>query len=140
MSCSRTEHSGSAIEKPCKLDSHCIYLTHLCPMDFPISINWKSSLPILELLGGISHFHPNFNRTFCRQTVKNLIRRHILRRLIWFCTVCRCPTKRVLGLYGLIKLLYLYFNMYIKPIENLVTNITSELKKLPKHWFPILNP
>ena len=25
----------------------------------------------------------------------------LLRCLIWFCTVCRCPTKRMLGLYGL---------------------------------------
>ena len=55
-------------------------------MDFPISINWKSTFPILGLLGGISHFHSNFNtcKTFRRQTVENLI---------WFCTVCRCPTK-----------------------------------------------
>ena len=31
----------------------------------------------------------------------NQIRR-VLRRLIWFCTFCRCPTKRTLDLYGLI--------------------------------------
>ena len=31
----------------------------------------------------------------------NLIRRRVLRRLIWFCTVCLCPTKRTLGLYWL---------------------------------------
>ena len=36
------------------------------------------------------------------QTVENLIRRRVGRRLIWFCTVCRYPTKRSLGLYGLI--------------------------------------
>ena len=35
-----------------------------------------------------------FIRNFCKQTVENLIRRRVLRRLIWFCTVCRCPTKR----------------------------------------------
>ena len=39
--------------------------------------------------------------TFCKQTVKTLIRRHVLWRLIWVCTVCQCPTKRMLGLYGL---------------------------------------
>ena len=36
------------------------------------------------------------------QTVENLIRRRVGRRLIWFCTVCRCPTKKTFGLYGLI--------------------------------------
>ena len=30
-----------------------------------------------------------------------MIRRRILWRLIWVCTVCLCPTKRTLGLYGL---------------------------------------
>ena len=50
------------------------------------------------------YFYPNFKRNFCRQTVENLIRHCILRRLIWFCNVCRCPTKRVLGLYGLMKI------------------------------------
>ena len=36
---------------------HCIMsLTHLCRMDFPISINWVSLFPILGLLDGIIHF------------------------------------------------------------------------------------
>ena len=47
------------------------------------------------------HFHSNFKRNFCKQTVKNLIRHRVSRRLIWFCTVCLCPTKRTLGLYRL---------------------------------------
>ena len=33
--------------------------------------------------------------------METLIRRRILQRLIWFCTVCLCPTKRTPGLYGL---------------------------------------
>ena len=41
---------------------------------------------------------------FWKQTVKNLIGRIVLRRLIWFCPVCRCPTKRTPGLYGLTQL------------------------------------
>ena len=32
--------------------------------------------------------------------MENLIRCCVLRRLIWFFTVCRCPMKRTLGLYG----------------------------------------
>ena len=31
--------------------------------------------------------------------MKTLIRRGILWRLIWVCTVCLCPTKRTLDLY-----------------------------------------
>ena len=49
----------------------------------------------------IFHFYSNLNRIFCKHTVETLIRRRILRHLIWICTVCLCPTKRTLGLYGL---------------------------------------
>ena len=73
-------------------------LTHLCRMYFPIQINWMSPFPILGLSGGVFNFYSNFKRNFCKQTVENLIRCHILRHLIRFCTVC--PTKRKLGLYG----------------------------------------
>ena len=71
-----------------------LLLTHLCQMYFPILINWTSPFPILGLLGGICHFYSNFKRNLCKQTVENQIRRRILRRLIWFCTACRCPTKK----------------------------------------------
>ena len=33
--------------------------------------------------------------------MKTLIKRRVLRRLILVFTVCLCPTKRTLGLYGL---------------------------------------
>ena len=33
-------------------------------------------------------------KNFCKQPMENLIRRRILRRLIWFCTVCLRPTKK----------------------------------------------
>ena len=62
------------------------------------------SISNFRVVGGIFHFNSNFKRNFCKQTVENLIRRRILRRLIWFCTVCRCPTKRALDLYGLRKI------------------------------------
>ena len=76
-------------------------LTYSCGMYFPFLINWTSPFPILELLGGIFHFYSNFKRHVCKQTVENLIRRRILWHLIWFCTVCQCPTKRLLGFNGL---------------------------------------
>ena len=55
--------------------------------------------PSSRLLGRICHCIQLFSY-FCKQTVENLIRRSVLRRLIRFSTVCRCPTKRTLGLYG----------------------------------------
>ena len=53
------------------------------------------------MLGSIFHFHSNFNKTFCKQTVKTLIRRRVLRRVVRVCTICLRPTKWTLGLYGL---------------------------------------
>ena len=78
-------------------------------MEFPTDINWTSSFPFQGLLGGILHFHSNFNRTFCMQTVETLIRRHIMWRLIWVYAVSLCPTKRMLGLYGLKSFGFAYF-------------------------------
>ena len=49
-------------------------------------------------------FIQNFKSAFCKQIVETLIRRRVLRRRIWVCTVCLCPTKRMLGLYGLKEL------------------------------------
>ena len=42
-----------------------------------------------------------FIRTSSKQTLETLFRLHVLRRLIWVCTVCICSTKRTLGLYRL---------------------------------------
>ena len=65
-----------------------------------VLINWTSPFPSLGLLGRICHCIQLF-RHFCKQKVKNLIRHNVLRRLSRFSTVCGCPTKRTLGLYGL---------------------------------------
>ena len=74
------------------------------PNVFSIFINWTIPFSILGLLGGSFYFYSNFKSSFCKQTVENLIRCLVSRRLIWFCTVCRCPTKSTLGLYGLNEL------------------------------------
>ena len=84
-------------------DTTCL-LNPFMPNVFPILINWTSPFPDLGLLGGIFHFYSNFKRTFCKQMVEKLIRRRDLRRLIWFSTVCRCPTKSTLCLDGLMKM------------------------------------
>ena len=47
------------------------------------------------------YFYSYFNRTYCKQTVESLIRRRVLWCLIWVWTVCLCPTKSRLDLYGL---------------------------------------
>ena len=70
-------------------------------MDLPSLINRTSTFSILGALGGIYRFCSNSDRTFCKQTVENLIRRHNLWRLVWVCTVCLHPTKRMLGLYNM---------------------------------------
>ena len=81
----------------CRLNGELV-LTHLCPMKFPTLINWTNLFRNQGLLCSRFQFYSNLNRMFCKQTVKNLIRRHVLWRLIWFCTVCRCPIKWTIGL------------------------------------------
>ena len=59
------------------------------------------SISNFRVSGLLFHLCLIFNRNSCKQTVKTLIRRRVLRRLIWVCTVCLCPKNGALGLYGL---------------------------------------
>ena len=43
-------------------------------MDLYILINWKSPFPILGVSGALFHLYFIFDRKFCEQTVKTLIR------------------------------------------------------------------
>ena len=96
----------------------CQILYHLLnpftPNRFRTFITCMSPYPILGLLGGIFHFYSNFDRTFCKQTVENLIRCHFLWCLNWFCTICRCPTKRTLDGLNKIKLHRKKYNIFWK--------------------------
>ena len=68
------------------------------PNKFSRSYQLDKSISNFGVVGWyFSFFFSNFKKCFCKQTVENLI----LRRLIWFCTVCRRPTERTLGLYRL---------------------------------------
>ena len=67
-------------------------------MKFP---TWTNPFLFEAMLGGICQLCSKFKQTFCKQIVDTLIRRRLKRRLIWFCTVCLCPTKRTRGLYWL---------------------------------------
>ena len=78
------------------------------------------SISNLGLLGGIFHFYLNFKRNFCKQIVENLIRPHVLQRLIWFCTVCRRPIKRMLGLYGLTLTIVCSFTGQIRLLSIMI--------------------
>ena len=79
-------------------------------MDFP-TLNSRTSLfLILVVLGGNFLSFSYFNKTICKQTMKILIRRRMMRRLIWVCTICLCHIKRTLGLYGLTHLLTTFAN------------------------------
>ena len=76
-------------------------LTHLGWNVLPALISRMIPFPILGVLSGIYRRFPILNWTFCKQTVKILIRYRIMRCLIWTCTVCIRPIKRTPCLYGL---------------------------------------
>ena len=77
-----------------------MHLNPFMPNGFFHLYQLDQSIPFKGFFGGIFHFNSIFHRAFCKLTVKP-IRRRALRRLIWICTVCLCPPKRALGLYGL---------------------------------------
>ena len=120
-----------------------LLLTNLSQIYLPTSIRRTSPFHILEVLAGIFfifHFYSSFNRTFCKQIVKTLIRRRVLWRLVWICAVYLCPTKRKLGLYKWAKLkiyfksckLSLTFNSHLssKYMNTLISGLINELKEL----------
>ena len=72
---------------------------------FPTLINCTL---LLRVAGFFKIFYSLSNRIFCKQTVETLIKRRVLWRLIWVCTVCICPTKRTLGLKADATLLALF--------------------------------
>ena len=59
------------------------------------SYQLDQSVSVLRVVGRYLSFYLNFKRTNCMQPVETLIRRRVLRRLIWVCTVFLCPTKKV---------------------------------------------
>ena len=97
-------------------DSDISLLTHLSRMQFPKLNKWTCPFPVQGLLGGNFQFYSKFERKSYKQTVETLIRRSVLLRMIWVCTICTCPTKRTLGLYGLniYSCMYMQYNFSIK--------------------------
>ena len=52
--------------------------------------------------------------TFCKQTLQNLKRRRILWCQVWFFTICRCPIKSTLCLYGFTPSVFLFSALCIQ--------------------------
>ena len=77
-----------------------LILTHLSQMEFRLLSVGSVHFRFKSCWVGFFSFYSIFIRTFCKQRVENLIRRRVVRRLIWVCTVCICPIKSTLGLYG----------------------------------------
>ena len=58
-----------------------------------ISINWTNLFPFKGLLGVFYIFIQILIEYSFKQTVENLIRRRVVRRLFWVCTVCTSHKK-----------------------------------------------
>ena len=61
----------------------------------PYLVNRSSPFPFEGLLGCIFQFYSYFSITVNKQTVENPIS-CVLRHLVRFCTVCRCPGVKIL--------------------------------------------
>ena len=87
------------------------------------------------MLGGIFHFCSNFNTTLGEQTVENLIRRRVLRRLIWFLHGLPMPHKKDTWLIWVKSLLLLETSVVDSHIFYLtsMTTVLLETTVLPMH-------
>ena len=62
--------------------------THCMLVDYSLVIYWTSQFVILGVTGLFCHFYSILGGKSCIQTMQALIRRHMVWRLIWVCTVC----------------------------------------------------
>ena len=83
------------------------------------------SISVIRDGGWYFHFYSNSDRTFCKQTVKTLVRRCVQQRLIWVCPVFICPTKRTLHLYGLMDT---EFGIFSSAIRQAMLFLTVEIQ------------
>ena len=66
-----------------------------------LSYQLEQSIFVLGMLGGIYHSYSNFDIAYCKQTVKTLIRRRVLRRLIWTAMFTYVPQKGRKAFYNI---------------------------------------
>ena len=90
-------------------------------------------ISVLRDVGSIFHFYSNFNLTFCKQLVETLIRRRVLRRLIWVCTVCSMSHKKDARLIW-VKMLVLCtkYTKIIEPWHEISNNVVCATEKTRK--------
>ena len=84
-----------------KILFRCIIINPYKPKGISHYYQLDQSISVLRGFGRYFLFLLYFYRTICKQIVETLVRRRVLRRLIWACTVWLCTTKRTLGFYGL---------------------------------------
>ena len=101
-------HTKNGVDKGSDQNKGNIAPLDSCPWMFnPFKPNGISQHYQLEqsitVLRDVGCFFSNFNRTFQKQTVETLIRCRRTLHLVWVCTVWLCPTKRMLGLHGLMS-------------------------------------
>ena len=107
------------------------HLTHISLVDYSTLIYWMSPFPILGVAGEL--LYSISNRNFSKQTVKTPIRRRILRRLIWVCTVCLCHKNGTLGLYGLIHACSLILQFFYHWLIHRNSNVRCMMFSVVNH-------
>ena len=95
-------------------------------MNFPISIDRTSLLPILVVLSGIFDFYSKVHRIFCKQTMDTLIRRRL--HCLPF------SHKRTLGLYGLTLCIVRTFHAFYRLLFFKMTIFKNFFVALPIEW------
>ena len=104
-------------------------LTHLYRMEFPTVINCNS--PFLNVGCWVVFFifiQILMEHSAAKQTVETLIRRRVVRRLIWVCTVCLCPTKMTLCVYWLKTGLTIYVHSF-SPIARHINHVSPMFQR-----------
>ena len=101
-------------------------LTHLSRISFFTLKSWTGPVAELTIFGLV-----NFNRKRCKETVRSMIRRCVLLRLILFCTVCLYSSERQLGFYEL-----KVYTVYKRTFKlNVCEQHMSRDMRVPTMWY-----
>ena len=95
------------------------------------------SISNFRVVGGILHFY-SFKRNFCKQTVENPIRRRVLRRFIWFCTVLPMSHKKECRLIWVKQTLYDIEKVGLKQIVGQIYPNELQIRHIPLTETPFL--
>ena len=91
-------------------------------MNSPTNVYWKSPISIFRCVRLCDLDIPREKWLYYLQTMETLIRRRVLRRLIWVCIVCQLPLEGFPDYNGLNNVCQYYMNKNIlKLSSNLLT-------------------